>query len=160
VIGLSDRADQLFRCSGYADASAARQDWDGIKTRVRDTAFTVRGLVLVARDEYGWVGVKVSARGVGKGAVIGALAGAVVALVFSPAILVTAAAGAGIGVALGSIFESADSGASRAGAEEVLPPGSTGVIVFFEDRWIDEVDKTLRMCIGCDQSRRRRCERA
>jgi uncharacterized membrane protein len=74
---------------------------------------------------------------------MGAVAGAIVGLVFPPAVLVTSAAGAAIGAAFGSIFKQADKDAIRDGVDKVLLPGSTGIIVFFDARWIGDVDQAL-----------------
>jgi uncharacterized membrane protein len=139
---VSEAPDKLC-IAGYSDAGVARQDWDALETLLRSHTITVRGLVLVDRDRDGWVDVKEHAHEAGKGAAMGAVAGAIVGVVFPPAVLVTSAVGAAIGAAFGSIFEQADKDAIRDGVDKVLPPGSTGIIVFVETRWIADVDKAL-----------------
>ena len=79
----------------------------------------------------------------GKGAVLGAVGGAVIGLIFPPAVLASAAVGAGIGAGTGSILDHKHKNEIKADVEDVLPPGSSGIVALFEERWVDDVDKAL-----------------
>jgi uncharacterized membrane protein len=129
--------------AAYSDPSAAQADWDDIKQLARDKVITVDGLILVTRDADGKIDVKDNAGDVGKGAAIGAVGGAIVGLIFPPAILATAAVGAGIGAGTGAILDHDRKSEIKADVEEVLPPNSSGIVALFEERWIADVDKAL-----------------
>src|SRR5262245_35178370 len=76
--------------AAYDDPAAAQQDWDAIKGLVKEKLITVDGLVLVSRGEDGKIEVKDDASDVGVGAVLGAVGGAIIGLIFPPAFLASA----------------------------------------------------------------------
>jgi uncharacterized membrane protein len=127
----------------YSDPDAAQEDWDDIKQLARDDVISVDGLVLVSRGADGKIDVKDNAHDVGKGAAIGAVGGAVVGLIFPPALLASAAVGAGIGAGSGAIVDRRQKKEIKAEVENVLPPGSSGIVALFEERWMDDVEKAL-----------------
>jgi uncharacterized membrane protein len=127
----------------YSDPGAAQQDWDDIKQLARDDVIAVDGLVLVSRDDDGKIKVKDNANDVGRGAAIGAVGGAVVGLIFPPAFLASAAMGAGIGAGTGAIVDHHQKKEIKEDVEEVLPPGSSGIVALFEERWVEDVEKAL-----------------
>ena len=139
---MSDAPVDLY-IAAYSDPGAAQEDWDGIKQLAHDKVITVDGLVLVSRGADGKIEVKDKASDVGKGAVIGAVGGAVVGLIFPPAVLASAAVGAGIGAGTGAILDRKHKNEIKADVEDVLPPGSSGIVALFEERWVDDVDKAL-----------------
>ena len=127
----------------YSDPGAAQEDWDDIKQLARDDVIAVDGLVLVSRDEDGKIKVKDNANDVGRGAKIGAVGGAVVGLIFPPAFLASAAVGAGIGAGAGAIRDRREKKEIKADVEEVLPPGSSGIVALFEEQWVENVENAL-----------------
>lgn len=127
----------------YSDPGAAQQDWDDVKQLARDGVITVDGLVLVSRNAEGKIEVKDNANDVGRGAVLGAVGGAIIGLIFPPAFLASAAVGAGIGAGTGAIVDRRQKKEIKADVEEVLPPGSSGIVALFEERWVGEVEKAL-----------------
>jgi uncharacterized membrane protein len=129
--------------AAYSDPSAAQEDWDTIKQLARDKVITVDGLVLVSRDAEGTIDVKDNAHDVGRGAAIGAVGGAIVGLIFPPAFLASAVVGAGIGAGTGAIVDRRQKKEIKADVEEVLPPGSSGIVALFEERWVADVEKAL-----------------
>ena len=134
--------DDLYIAT-YSDPDAAQDDWDGIKQLARDKVITVDGLVLISRDTDGTIHVKDNANDVGRGAAIGAVGGAIVGLIFPPALLASAAVGAGIGAGAGAIVDSQQKKEIKEDVEDVLPPGSSGIVALFEERWVDDVDQAL-----------------
>ena len=104
---------------------------------------TLDGLVLVSRDADGKIDVKDNAHDVGRGAAVGAVGGAIVGLIFPPAFLASAAVGAGIGAGGGALLDHEQKNEIKADVEEVLPPGSSGIVALFEERWVDDVEKAL-----------------
>ena len=139
---MSDVPVDLYIAT-YSDEDAAQEDWDDIKELAREGVITVDGLVLVSRSSDGKIDVKDNAHDVGRGAAIGAVGGAIVGLIFPPAFLASAAVGAGIGAGAGAIVDRRDKNEIKADVEDVLPPGSSGIVALFEESWIDDVEKAL-----------------
>lgn len=129
--------------AAYSDESAAHQDWDGLKQLAKDKVITIDGLVLVSRDLDGKIHVKDNAHEAGLGAAIGAVGGALVGLIFPPTILAAAVVGGGIGAGAGGIAELIQHRGVKADLEDVLVPGSSGIVALFEERWVAEVEKAL-----------------
>jgi uncharacterized membrane protein len=138
----SDAPVDLY-IAAYADEDAARADWDAIKELVKEKVISVESLVMVSREGDGKIHVKENASDLGRGAVIGAVGGAVVGLIFPPSIIATAAVGAGLGAGAGALLDRHREAEIKADAESVLPPGSSGIVALFEERWVDHVDKAL-----------------
>lgn len=139
---MSDAPVDLYIAT-YSDPGAAQEDWDGIKQLARDGVIMVDGLVLVSRDADGKMKVKDNANDVGSGAALGAVGGAIIGLIFPPAFLASAAVGAGIGAGAGAIVDSQQKKEIKEDVEEVLPPGSSGIVALFEERWVDDVENAL-----------------
>lgn len=139
---MSDAPVDLYIAT-YSDPGAAQEDWDGIKQLARDGVIMVDGLVLVSRDADGKMKVKDNANDVGRGAALGAVGGAIIGLIFPPAFLASAAVGAGIGAGAGAIVDSQQKKEIKEDVEEVLPPGSSGIVALFEERWVDDVENAL-----------------
>jgi uncharacterized membrane protein len=130
--------------AAYADPHAAQADWDDIKALARDDVIKVDALVLVSRDAGdGKVHVKDNAHDVGKGAALGAVGGLLVGLIFPPSLLASAVVGGGVGAGAGAILDHEQKKAIEADVEDVLPPGSSGIVAVFEERWVVEVEKAL-----------------
>jgi uncharacterized membrane protein len=68
---------------------------------------------------------------------------AVVGLIFPPAFLASAAVGAGIGAGAGAIVDRRQKKEIKADVEEVLPPGSSGIVALFEEQGVENVEKAL-----------------
>lgn len=129
--------------AAYSDESAAQEDWDGLKQLAKDKIITIDGLVLVSRDTDGKIHVKDNAHEAGLGAAIGAVGGAIVGLIFPPSILAAAVVGGGIGAGAGAITDRVQKRQIKADLEDVLVPGSSGIVAIFEERWVAEVEKAL-----------------
>ena len=129
--------------AAYPDPMAAQSDWDGIKQLAKDDVIKVDGLVLVSRDDNGKINVKDNARDVGKGAAIGAVGGAVVGLIFPPAVLGAAVVGAAAGAGVGGLRQHNRRDMIKDDVEDVLPPGSSGIVAIFEPKWVEKVERAL-----------------
>ena len=57
---------------------------------------------------------------------IGAVGGAVIGLIFPPALIASAAVGAGVGAGAGKLLDHHMKNEIKADVEEELPPGNTG----------------------------------
>jgi uncharacterized membrane protein len=129
--------------AAYDDENAAQNDWNAIKGLVKAQLITVDALVLVSRGTDGKIHVKDDASDVGVGAVLGAVGGAILGLIFPPAFLASALVGAGVGAGTGAILDHHHKNEIKADVEDVLPPGSSGIVALFEERWVADVEKAL-----------------
>ena len=127
----------------YADADAARGDWDAIKQAASDDLIKVDGLVLVSRSVDGKINVDDDFHTAAKGAAWGAVGGLVVGLIFPPSLLASAAVGAGAGLGIGGLKSHHDKAEIKADVEDTLPPNSSGIVALFEEKWVKDVDKAL-----------------
>jgi uncharacterized membrane protein len=129
--------------AAYPDPDAARGDWDTIKQLAKDDTIKVDGLILVSRGADGKINVDDDFHETRKGAAWGAVGGAVVGLIFPPALLASAAVGAGIGAGAGALVSHAQKEEIKYDVEDTLPINSSGIVAMFEDQWEDDIDKAL-----------------
>ena len=129
--------------AAYADPHAAQADWDDLKALARDDVIKVDALVLVSRDADGKIHVDDDFHTARKGAMWGAVGGAVVGLIFPPSLLAGAAVGAGAGLGIGGLKSHREKKAIKADVEDALPPDSSGIVALFEATWVTDVDKAL-----------------
>jgi uncharacterized membrane protein len=129
--------------AAYADPDAARGDWDAIKELADDDTIKVDGLILVSRRADGKIHVDDDFHETRKGAAWGAVGGAVVGLIFPPALLASAAVGAGIGAGAGALVSHGQKEEIKADVEETLPLNSSGIVAIFEEQWEGDIDKAL-----------------
>ena len=138
----SDAPVDLY-IAAYGDPDAARADWDGIKQLAKDDLIKVDGLILVSRRDDGKIHVDDDFHETRKGAAWGAVGGAVVGLIFPPALLASAAVGAGIGAGAGALVSHARKEEIKYDVEETLPLNSSAIVAVFEEQWADDIDKAL-----------------
>ena len=127
----------------YPDPDAARGDWDAIKQLANDDVIKVDGLVLVSRRSDGKIHVDDDFHETRKGAGWGAVGGAVVGLIFPPALLASASVGAGIGAGAGALVSHAQKEEIKYDVEGTLPLNSSAIVAVFEEQWADDIDKAL-----------------
>jgi uncharacterized membrane protein len=127
----------------YPDPDAARGDWETLKQLAKDDLIKVDGLILVSRRSDGKIHVDDDFHETAKGAKWGAVGGAVVGLIFPPALLASAAVGAGIGAGAGALVSHAQKEEIKADVDETLPVNSSGIVAIFEEQWADDIDKAL-----------------
>ena len=127
----------------YDDPDAARGDWDAVKQLAQDDVIKVDGLILVSRRNDGKIHFDDDFHEARRGAGWGAVGGAVIGLIFPPALLASAAVGAGIGAGAGALLSHGEKAAIKADVEDTLPLNSSGIVAFFEEQWADDVEKAL-----------------
>jgi uncharacterized membrane protein len=137
--------------AAYDDEDAAQADWDAVKALAADKVISVDALVLVSRDDDGKIHVKDNFHEVGAGTAIGAVGGAIVGLIFPPAILASAVVGAGLGAGGGALLDRHHKNEIKADVENDLPPGSSGIVALFEERWVADVEKALAKAAKVDK---------
>ena len=129
--------------AAYPDPTAAQADWAAIKQLAKDDVINVDGLILVSRRADGKIHVDDDFHETRKGATWGAVGGAVIGLIFPPAILASAAVGAGIGAGAGALVSHGRKEEIKADVEDTLPLDSSGIVALFEEQWEDDIDKAL-----------------
>jgi uncharacterized membrane protein len=129
--------------AAYSDLDAAQDDWDGIRQLAKEDLIAVEALVLVSRDADGKIHERDNAHTVGIGGVLGAAGGLLVGLIFPPALLVSTAAGAGVGAGMGGLVSHHEKKEIKAEVANDLPVGSSGIIVMLDERWAADAEKAL-----------------
>ena len=128
--------------ASYADADAARQDFDALKA-LEGPDLEVVAAVVMNRDADGKVDVlEVGDGTVAEGAWIGGGIGLVVGL-FAPPLLASTAIGAGIGAVLGHFTKKHEEKELGVDLDEYLPRDSSAVAVVVEDTYLDRVEAAL-----------------
>src|SRR4249920_826128 len=117
--------------AAYSEPGAARGDWYTIKQLAHDDVIKVDGLILVSRAADGKIHVDDDFHETRKGAAWGAVGGAVVGLIFPPALLASAAVGAGIGAGAGALVSHGNKEEIKADVDDTLPPNSSGIVAVF-----------------------------
>ena len=122
-------------------AVAAAKDFEAAQ---RDGAIDLIDAAVIVHTSDGKVKIDETADPSGKKwAKRGAIAGGVVGLIFPPSIIVSAVVGGGAGGIWGKIR---DKGFKDDDLKEIgnsLPPGSSAIIAFAEDRMVEQLERSL-----------------
>jgi len=137
--------------AAYNDPESAQEDFDALKQLVREGVIFTDVAVLVSRDEDGKISVKENAHEVAKGAMVGAVAGFAIGLIFPPALIATTVVTSVAGGAIGKLVSFGRESEIKKDVEEVLPPGSSGIIAIFDEVWVAEVEKALKKAEKIDK---------
>lgn len=129
--------------AAYDDPEAAQHDWDDVKQLAKQDVIEVEGMLLVARDKNGAITVRDDAHDVRKGVGVGAVAGAVVGLIFPPSILGGAVVGALAGAGVGGLHSRGKKKEIREDVENVLPENSSGIVVLLHEETDSELEAAL-----------------
>jgi len=129
--------------AGYGDPDAAKADFDALKKAQREGIVMIDGAVLVSRDTDGTLHVKESGdHDVFKGASVG-IAGGLVLGLFAPPLLGAMVVGGVIGGVIGKLAKHHEEKGIAKDLEDVVPPGTSGVVAVFEEVWVAEVERQL-----------------
>ena len=129
--------------AGYGDPDSAKQDYDALKKAQRDGVIFIEGAILVSREADGTIKVKETGdHDVFKGATLGIAGGFVLGL-FAPPLLGAMVVGAAIGGVIGKLTKHHDESKIKKDIEDVLPPGTSGVVAVFDEIWVTQVEKEL-----------------
>jgi len=139
---MSDAPLDLY-IAGYGDPQTAKDDFDALKEAQRKGIVFIDGAVLVRRDADGTLHVKETGdHDVFKGSTIGVAGGFVVGL-FAPPLLGSMIVGGLIGGLIGKLVKHHQEKDIAKDVDEVVPPGTSGVVAVFEEIWVDEVERQL-----------------
>ena len=129
--------------AGYDDPTAAKIDFDALKKAQREGIVMIDGAILVSRDADGTMHVKETGdHDVFKGATIGVTGGLVLGL-FAPPLLGAMVVGGLIGGVIGKLAKHHQEKGIEKDLEDMIPPGTSGVVAVFEEVWVAEVERQL-----------------
>jgi uncharacterized membrane protein len=142
---MSDKDDATLDLyvAAYSEPATAEEDWNTLKNLAADDVIKVGALALVNRDNDGKVHVKDTTNEPGLGAVVGAVGGALVGLIFPPALLASAAVGAGLSAGTGTIIDRVTKRKIKSDVEWAVPAGGSGIVVIFDEQWVSQVEAAL-----------------
>jgi uncharacterized membrane protein len=146
-----DEAPLDLYVAAYEDSRAAEQDWKRVKQLVKDKVVSVEALVFVRRTDDGKVHIKDNAHSVAAGSAIVGVGGALLGLIFPPALLASAVVGAGVGAAAGAAVKQLEKRQVKADIERTLSPGRSGIVVLLEERWVNEVENAMANAAKVEQ---------
>lgn len=127
----------------YDDADSAASDFAALKQAQSEQDFAIIGAVVMQRDDDGEVDVKEHHSGlVGGVATAGGVVGLVVGL-FAPPLLLSTAVGAAIGSGVGGLMKLHEEKSMEAEVADLLPPGSSAVLVVVDDLYVDRIERAL-----------------
>lgn len=139
--------------AAYNDADAAQADFDALKELVKEGVIFTEVAVLVSRDADGTISVTENAHEVAAGAMVGAVAGFALALIFPPAILASTIVGGAAGAGVGKLISHGREKEIEKAADDVLPPNSSGIIAIFDEVWVPKVEKALAKAEKIDKEK-------
>jgi uncharacterized membrane protein len=135
------RPDAVFVYIGtYPDEAAARADYDAIKELHKAGAIGTYDAAVITKDQAGKVHVNKDELATRHGAWGGAAAGAIIGMLFPPAIIGTALVGAAVGAAGGHLWR----GVSRADVKEfgeIIDQGQAALVIIGESKIAEAIDK-------------------
>jgi uncharacterized membrane protein len=137
--------------AAYDDPDSARGDFDALKELVRAGAIFVDVAVLVRRDDDGKLTVDENAHEVAGGTMVGAAAGLLIGLIFPPAVIASTVVGGAAGAGLGGLLSHHRETEIKKDIEDVLPPGSSGIVTVFDITWKPKVDEALAKASKVDE---------
>jgi len=137
--------------AAYDDPDAAKGDFDALKELVKAGVIFVDVAVLVRRDADGKISVKENAHEVAAGTMVGAAAGLLIGLIFPPAFLASGVVGGAVGAGVGGLVSAHRESEIKKDVEDVLPPGSSGIITLFDITWKPKVDEALSKASKIDE---------
>lgn len=129
--------------AAYADPGSAQEDFDALKELVKEGIIFMDAAVLVSRGEDGKISVDENAHEVAKGTMVGAVGGFVLGLIFPPGLIAATVIGGAAGAGVGGLRSAHREHEIKKDIEEVLPPGSSGIVAVFSEIWVKQVEKAL-----------------
>jgi uncharacterized membrane protein len=82
---------------------------------------------------------------------VGAAAGLLIGLIFPPAVIASTVVGGAAGAGLGGLLSHHRETEIKKNIEDVLPPGSSGIVTVFDITWKPKVDEALAKASKVDE---------
>ena len=132
-------------------ADSAGGDFQALKGLVKEGAIFIDVAVLVSRDADGKITVDENAHEVAGGSMIGAAAGFVIGLIFPPGLIAATVVGGAAGAGAGGLISHHRGSEIKKDVEDVLPPGSSGIVTIFDVTIKPKIDAALSKASKVDE---------
>ena len=142
---------KILYIAAYDDPDGAQGDFDALKDLVKHGVIFTDVAVLVRRDDEGKIEVKENAHEVAGGSMVGAAAGLIIGLIFPPGVIAATVVGGGLGAGAGGLLSHHREHEIKKDIEDVLPPGSSGIVTVFDVTWKPKVDDALKKASKVDE---------
>jgi uncharacterized membrane protein len=130
--------------AAFNDATAAGQALDALEEFDKAGTIDIIAATVASRDDEGKVDVReIGVHTTGVGATAGVLVGGLIGLIFPPTLLGSAIVGGAAGGVIGKLKHRHDRSEMKQQIEETLPPGTSGVVAVVENRFLEQLDRTL-----------------
>jgi uncharacterized membrane protein len=141
---MTDKGDYTLIVAAFDDPKAADQALDALQEFDKAGTIAVVAATVVSRDDDGTVHVRdVGVHTTGVGATAGVLIGGLFGLIFPPTILAGAIVGGASGGVIGKLKHRHDRSELADEVEKTLEPGTSGVVAVVENRWLEQLERTL-----------------
>jgi uncharacterized membrane protein len=135
---------QALLVARFADIDAASTAYDALRDAERTGAVDVDGLLVVTADAHGRVHIQtLTDHTTRRGMAWGAVAGAALAIIFPPSILVGAVAAGIAGAVMGKAYHMATKSAVAEELASVMTPGTSGIVALVATDAVDGVRSTI-----------------
>ncbi len=142
---------KVLYIAAYDGKDSAKADFDALKELVREGAIFIDVAVLVSRDDEGKITVDENAHEVAGGSMVGAAAGFVIGLIFPPGLIAATVVGGATGAGVGGLVSHHRGSEIKKDVEDVLPPGSSGIVTIFDITLKPKVDAALSKASKVDE---------
>ena len=142
---------KVLYIAAYDDPDGADGDFQALKELVKEGAIFIDVAVLVSRDDDGKIKVDENAHEVAGGSAIGAAAGFVIGLIFPPGLIAATVVGGAAGAGAGGLISHHRGSEIKKDIEDVLPPGSSGIVTIFDVTVKPKVDAALSKASKVDE---------
>jgi uncharacterized membrane protein len=140
VAGIAVQGNQALIVAQFADMDAAKAAYYALIDAEGERALDIDGVLVVKADYQGKIDVeKMTDHKTRNGFLWGAVGGAVIGLIFPPAILASAVGWGIAGAAVGKVGHTMMKGAVADELAGVITPGTSGIIALVEITAVDAV---------------------
>jgi uncharacterized membrane protein len=144
VAGIAVQGNQALIVAQFADMDAAKAAYYSLIDAEAKRAINIDGVLVVKADYQGKIDVeKMTDHKTRNGFLWGAVGGAVIGLIFPPAILASAVGWGIAGAAVGKVGHTMAKGAVADELAGVITPGTSGIIALVEITAVDAVTQTI-----------------
>jgi len=148
---MADNDPKVLYIAAYDDPDSAGADFQALKGLVKEGAIFIDVAVLVSRDAAGKIKVDENAHEVAGGSMIGAAAGFVIGLIFPPGLIAATVVGGAAGAGAGGLISHHRGSEIKKDVEDVLPPGSSGIVTIFDVTIKPKIDEALSKASRVDE---------
>jgi uncharacterized membrane protein len=144
VAGIAVQGNQALIVAQFADMDAAKAAYYSLIEAEGDRALDIDGVLVVKADYQGKIDVeKMTDHKTRNGFLWGAVGGAVIGLIFPPAILASAVGWGIAGAAVGKVGHTMMKSEVADELASVIAPGTSGIVALVEVTAVDAVTQTI-----------------